>query len=700
MNYWGQFPFVRLLIPLILGIITAIYLQSGIDNLFWFLLVLALSYVVLVVFIFKKLKYSWSWLPGIFIMIILFVSGYFLAYQRMPDQQKNEKPFLAKSGNFRIEIIEPLVEKPRSFKTVGSLLNLKDSAGWQASNIKVLIYFEKTEKIKNLEYGDQIIFSGNFQSIAPPKNPGEFNYQRYLFNKGITHQIYVKGNDWSFISKGKGNPLVFYGLAIRTRFLNILASNGISGSEFAVASALLLGYDEYLDREQKRQFAGAGAMHILCVSGLHVGILAFLMEFLLGFLSRKKILRFLKIILLLGTIWLYAAITGFSPSVMRAATMFSFIILGRSLNRKANIFNMLAASAFVLLLINPLLLAEVGFQLSYIAVLGIVMLYRPIYHLFRIRFKILDFAWQISAVSIAATIATLPLSLYYFHQVPVLFFITNLVAIPAATLVIYLGLLVLITSFIPIISSAIAYVLTLVILGLNYSVAWIEGLSFSVITNIYISPVELIVLILLLILIVTFIYSEKKAYGYYAMFMVFVFLLSITTRRIINVQQNKIVVYGTRKSTAIDFIHGKNSIMICDSSFSSDSLLQEFSVKGNWIESGINKSNRLFINGDSLQNAWFYKRGDYVCFLDKRFAVVNPLTKLMPAVKRFDVDYILISNNPRISIQQLTDVFQFKLVIFDLSNPGWKVEQWKAECEQYEIPFYDVQQNGAWVQNI
>ncbi|MCD4696616.1 MAG: ComEC family competence protein, partial [Bacteroidales bacterium] len=503
-----------------------------------------------------------------------------------------------------------VTERPNSFKTIAKVKLAGDKNKPEKTTGKIMVYFEKGENAEKLNYGDLIVLNGRISEIPSPRNPGEFNYQRYLSNKGIYHSVFLKSENWGLIHKRNTFSLKAMGINIREKLLVILKDNGISGDEFAVASAILLGYDENLDAELKRQFSGAGAMHILCVSGLHVGIVYVILNGLLFFMNRKRSLRVIKVFILILLIWFYALITGFSPSVLRASTMFSFIILGRSVKRKTNIYNMLAASAFLLLVINPYILWEVGFQLSYLAVTGIVLLFKPVYGIFIPRNIILDKVWQITVVSLAATVATFPLSIYYFDQFPNLFLLTNLVAIPASILILYSGLAVIGFSFIPAISNLFGTILSLILKGLTISVGWIEGLSFATTRGIYITSIELILILLILASLYRVIIAKNKMPGTYLVVLLFILSISFTNRRISNLHQEKIVVYHVNRFPAIEFIKGKKSVLLTDSLLIQNPTNLEYAIRGNQTKQGIEQNTPISIGEEEFKNPMLFKKKD------------------------------------------------------------------------------------------
>jgi competence protein ComEC len=236
---------------------------------------------------------------------------------------------------------------------------------------------------------------------------------------------------------------------LRDFFLTLIEQHVKTKDELAVASAIMLGYRDYMNADIVQAYASSGALHVLSVSGLHVGVLFLALQFLLQWMDKYRQLKWVKVLLVLAVMFFYAVLTGLSPSVLRAVVMFSFFVIAKAINRDNNMYNVLGISCLLLLFWNPYLITEVGFKLSYLAVLGIVVLYPILQPLLTFKNKLLKGAWSITCLSIAAQIATFPISLYYFHQFPNLFLISNLIIIPASDFVLYLGMLICVTFKIP-----------------------------------------------------------------------------------------------------------------------------------------------------------------------------------------------------------------------------------------------------------
>ncbi len=697
MQIWHQFPFVRILAPFLAGTIAAISIQAELTFLPVISGALFFIYLTLTVLLREKMTYRNRWVTGLLINLLLLVLGYQLAIERTPAFNpaniSNQLPL----EDVVVKITEPIVEKENSYKIIARAMGAGTDSGFKQVEGKLMFYFQKDPSVEQLKYGDLLIIRAKLQEVPAPTNPGQFNYHRYLFNRGIYLQAYVRKGNWSKMGSGFGNRLKAMGISLRERFLEILMENHLTGRKYAVAAAILLGYDEYLDADQKRQFAGAGAMHILCVSGLHVGIIYIILNSLLSFMSRRKYLRTLKVLLLLMLIWFYALITGFSPSVMRAATMFSFIIIGQSLRRKSNIYNSLAASAFLLIVIDPYIITAVGFQLSYLAVFGIVTLFKPIYNLYIPGNWLTEQVWSLSVVSIAATLITFPLSVFYFHQFPNLFLITNLVAIPASMLILYAGILVLLTSPVPFISNLIAGFLAGVIQVLNTSVGWIEALPFATSSDLYVTFPETILIFVLIMAVLAALILKNGRFAVLATIAAVLISGSFTLRKIQHMQQTNMIVFNIRNHTAIGFLEGNKEYLIADSLLICDSRKLDFHVRSHWVEDGIRDPVFIEIRNDIHDSPMIWKKGSFIQTPQVRVLIVDPYTKLYEAQQKINVDLVIYSANPSVEIKQLLANVDCRFIIFDSSCAPWNIKRWSEACREQGVAFYNVAQKGAWI---
>lgn len=353
--------------------------------------------------------------------------------------------------------------------------------------------------------GDRLFLKTKFSRVDPPKNPGQFNYARYLAFHKVYLQAFLRDNNHYEIHSQPGYSAQRLSAQIRNFLQASYKSFGFTGETLGVAAALVFGDKSMLDHNIKGAYSAAGATHVLAVSGLHVGIVYLILLLVL----RKKNhahLRGYHVIILIMALWFYALVTGFSPSVQRAATMFSFLALAKGIRRQSNIFNLLGASIVFLVLINPLIVTEVGFQMSYLAVVGIVTIYPWINSLWAPNNKWVDAVWQISGVSLAAQIATGVLSFLYFRQFPTYFLISNLFVIPLATIVVWLGALtnVLLVVF-PWLAQWSSVGVFGVISVLNAGVKWVESWPYALFREAHI--------------------NFEDAFFFYALLLVFMFWL-------------------------------------------------------------------------------------------------------------------------------------------------------------------------------
>ena len=636
-----------------------------------------------------------NFLFGIVLNIILFVGGSLLIQISLNDYSKLEE-----ADFYQCAIVEPVKEKTNSYQLT-LLINAKSiDSSWSFSRGKALIYIEKDSLSSKLKFRDKLLIKGNLNFLDPPKNPKEFDYKKYLENRSIYQQGYLASDDWRLLdSKSKG--LDVFANDARQFLLSSLKSNGIEGDQYAIASALILGSKDELDFEVKQAYATAGAMHVLAVSGLHVGIIFLILNTLLSILDTSKKGRTVKAIILLIALWSYALITGLSPSVLRAATMFSFVIIGTVLNRKSSIYNTLAASAFFLLIINPNLLFEVGFQLSYIAVIGIVYLQPLIYKRIYTRWWLLDKIWAITAVSIAAQIATLPLTLYYFNQFPVYFMLSNLLVIPSAIVILSLGILLFVTSPIPAVSESIGWVLNKFIEGLNFGIKEIEVLPNSLIEGLSISVLECVALYIIILLFIHGLKVRKLKIVNYAFLLALIFIINDLMEDVALANSKSMIVYHINKKQAIDFIDGTSNVLLANSSLIKDKQKQSFHIKSNW--SYLDLHNVQYIPTDAsklaetLMDSSLQLVDSYSQFHAIKMVRIDNKFTLQTLEEKVNVDYVLISSNTKTKLKDLYAMFNFKSVIVDGSNSKWNRNRVEAEAENLHIPICNTDKGAFYL---
>ena len=688
---WHQFPYVRIAIFYVAGIF--IGLKTNVNShLILYILLIAFG---MLLFIFRKLSaYKYRLTHGFFIGAFLILLGILM----VPDRINSEElDLMTQNQDYFLLITENPAETNKTYKIIGRLYPLSPSENKGLKPIKTITYFAKDSLASNISYGDLLKIHASFSAIAPPKNPHEFNYKKYLENHGIFFQAYIHHDSWRLIDRKQANPLKYYALKLRSFLLKAIQSKKITKAEFAVAAAILLGQDEILDDETRQDYAGAGAMHVLCVSGLHVGIIYLAFNALLGFLKRNRIQELIKMLCLIFIIWCYAMITGFSPSVLRASIMLSFIIIGNSLNKKGNIYNSIAASAFLLLLINPMNILEVGFQLSYAAVIGIISIYPILKKHLTHPNQIIDKILSILIVSLAAQIGTFPIAIFYFHQFPVYFLFTNLLVIALATFIINIGFLYLLFHQLNYLSDGLHFVFCKLIYGMNTYVNFIESLPFSTLQSLMLSLTEVVLLYLLIVGIIQSFLKKSKSWMLLGTLTLLLLISSFSISQFRHFNQQKLIVYQVAGSSAIEFQFGKNNLVLVDSDLRQQPQKMSYHLNPNWIYSSIKNPEIMEINEMELKMnpLLLIKHKNLIFFGPTKILIVDDTNSEILSDFQSDFDYLIISNNARIDLQFLSERFKPDLIILDSSNSKSYAEEKYRTAIKYNIPCYSVNLSGA-----
>jgi competence protein ComEC len=702
MKIWHQLPLVRLIIPFISGILTAIYNPCQIENFSLIIIpyILIIGFIVLVPSF--RISYRKSWIFGLAITVLLFGLGYQLTISKTQKYSRDHfSNFLTGQSNVHARLAASPIEKAKSLKVIIEIIEVKVFEQWIPTTGKAMAYIYKDERSLKLKYGDEVFINSGFRGIDGPQNPGEFDYKSFLMFHNITEVSYIKSEEWKETGINSGNGFLTSCYMIRDNLLQILREKNVMGDEYAVGAALLLGYSDMLDPEIISAYSETGALHILSVSGLHVAIVYMIFNSLLFFLDKFKKGPFIKAIFLITALWMYAALTGLSPSVLRAATMFTFIIIAKTFDFHTNIYNTLAASAFLLLSIDPFLIMEVGFQLSYIAVAGIVYIQPIIFNKFEPSGWLMHQAWGITTVSIAAQIATFPLGLHYFHQFPNYFLISNFIVIPVSTLIIYLGIALFAFSKISFIAIWLGVGFSWMVWLLNHTVQMIEKWPHALIQGISISVFE--TLLIYIIVLGLLYYFTKKAGSYLitSLLALILFLCLQIKEQYFQNNQKKLIVYNIRNVSAIDFIQNRSNTLLTNPEFGNNQNALSFSVKQNWYELGIKYSKIIYENYES---PYLFVRNNFILFNRKKIIIWQDLLNAenpdLPLVNRMKVDYLIISKNPKTSIGDILKIFAPEKIIFDSSNSEHYFKKCELACREFNQDFYSVTRDGAFIADL
>jgi competence protein ComEC len=584
-----------------------------------------------------------------------------------------------------------VTEKPQSIKAVAAVQAVMSRSTIKKATGTVLLYFEKDSLAQHLQYGNQLLLTVNLQPVKNTGNPGCFDYQRYCLFQGIVYQAYVKKGSYRLLATTRANPYQQWLYNTRSALVRLLKTYIPGKKEAGLAEAMLIGYKDDLDKLLVQSYSNTGVVHIIAISGLHLGLIYWLLTLISNPISKRRWGRVLQAVVIIGGLWLFSCLAGGSPSVLRSAVMFSCLTVGRNINRKASIYNSLAASAFLLLCYNPFWLWDAGFQLSYAAVLSLAVFMNPVYHALFVKNKLLNLVWKSTAVTISAQILTLPVSVYLFHQFPNLFVITNLLAVPASSLVIMGEIALCIASAFPALARVIGYCLQYSIYWLNSFIESIGGLPFAVWSNLQVNLVQTVCMYAFICGLAWWLLYNRKAGIYIGLWS----LLAFTTFNTVTIwsaaRQRKMIVYNVPRHSAIDLFAGRQCIYIGDSTLQSDEAMRNFYLQPCRL---LHRVITGFPTRDLLVWNDLIRIGNTSILIIKKIPVLNKGGQKMP------VDVIVLAHNPSVHIAQLTGVFTCRQFVFDASNTHKKVLLWQQECNQLGLRGFSVADQGAFVLNL
>jgi competence protein ComEC len=686
-------PFVRLLIPLLAGIVLQWHFQFAIP-----LLAVCFGGFGAASLLFYLLplsaRFAWRFLQGLLLNMLLLSLGLLVTWQKDIQHSPGWYGNYYKDSNYIIaQIAEPLIEKNRSYKAEALTEALTGIDSTIKCKGKLLIYFSKDSIAQQLHYGDRILISKKLQPIKNSGNPGAFNYQRYAAFQQIFHNVFLKEKDWVLLPGKKFNAFKQFLFSARENIIHTLRKNITAGKdELGIAEALLIGYTNDLDKDLVQAYSNTGVVHIIAISGMHLGLIYVLLVWIFARIPFVKRSKLTQVLLILACLWLFALLTGASASVLRSAVMFTFIAIGKNLSKTSSVYNSLAASAFVLLCYNPYYLWDVGFQLSYLAVAGIVAFQKPIYNLWYIKNKWADSVWKLIAISVAAQILTFPICIYYFHQFPNLFLITNIIAVPLSGIILYTEIFLIAFAWIPFVAEY-AGTLTGWLVGLmNKMILLVNDLPFAVWDNIPSTILSTWLLYATVIGISAWLINKNKNWFQFSLFSLLAFVMAQAYGKWQIKQQQKLIVYNVPQHQAIDLVNAGNYKFIGDSILLKDGMLQNFHLKPGRMALQLNKASDTITN--CVQQPPFYQLGK------KRILLIDKPLAFEPGQQKIDVDIIVISKSPKLYIPQLAAVFNCKQYVVDASNSLWKIALWKEDCDKLNLRFHSIPDKGAFVMDL
>jgi competence protein ComEC len=585
-----------------------------------------------------------------------------------------------------LTIVEPLTEKQGSYKSSASINGMiSDNKFYHAPGL-VLLYFEKKPAHRKLKYGDIIIIGANLQQVSNTGNPAAFDYRRYCNFQGIHYQVFLTEKNYKLTrdkSISKFRNFIFF---VREQVVFVMQKYIRGAKESGLAQALLIGYKDNLDKELVQAYSNTGVVHVIAISGLHLGLIYSILLLVTDRLRGSAAGRIIQLLIVVSGIWIFSVIAGASASVVRSAVMFTCIAMGNVLARNLSTYNSLAASAFLLLCYNPFWLWDTGFQLSYAAVLSIIIYQKPVYHLLPLSNKLLLMIWKTCAITLSAQILTTPVSLYYFHQFPTFFLITNFVAIPLSSIILIAGIILCCLAFYSPLAFLMGHIIHNLIAIMNWFVELVDRMPFANLSGIKIDTVQQVLLYIIIAGFSYFVSRKSKTAIYVAVcgLLFFSLLRSLSFYNAVN--QQKLIVYNVSKLSAIEFIQGRNALFIADAGLISNAAVLRFNIFPSRI---VHRISHVYLPEGGAGKSYLFNYG-------KKFIVIART----PVYCSVNPDLMIISGNPGGRLAGLLRGKLPRMIVFDSSNSAWKTRAWKQECRTLGIICSAVTEDGAFVMKL
>lgn len=707
---WHQLPMLRLLLPLMAGIVAQTYFDFAPKYFLLWLPLLLIIFGLLAAAFRKGLKWRGVMAWAAFGQISMFLLGAQLAHEQ--DARHDAAHFshyidttkeTSGATILRLQIEEPPQAQGANLKMQARVLALREGEAWRDVE-GILLLSLPADSAAALAYGTEVFIRAKIRPVAPPLNPYSVDMRAYYANRNVYFQAYTE--DWQILAQEKGDWIWANIYSLRAYLLSVFKSHCPTANEYAVMAGLVLGVRQDMDKSVTQAYADVGAMHILSVSGLHVGLIAWLLLFVFNRIKIKhRAWQYLKTATVILLIWFFALLTGCSPPALRSAVMFSFLTFGQLQKRQGNIYNSLAASAFFLLCFNPFWLWDAGFQLSYLALLGIVYYQPRIVKLLYFENRVLRWAWDLTAVSLAASISTFPLGLYYFHQFSFSTFLSGLVALPIATLLLPLGFILLILAKVPILSTILGAAVYALVWLLNYSVFVFQALPYSVLRRVWIDLGQFWLLYAVVILATFAFYLGRLRWLIYAQIAFFIFAARYAIEKYEQQSQQWFCVYQLPKGSAVAVGRAHSAATFVDSSSQKANRLA-FAQQNHLA--AINAENVALADIDSVaaneatgaQDDIFHLYSSSQVLVAANFscAQLSPQTLENTSDTPLEVDAVLLRNNPQPHVMAATlhKNYAFDWLILDGSNSAATARRWQVYADSLGLALHNTARDAAF----
>jgi competence protein ComEC len=542
---------------------------------------------------------------------------------------------------------------------------------------KLLAYIRNSQISKKIEAGSVLVIRGRPVTIPLPANPFEFNYHAFMGYRQIYYSVFVDSGAVALLPvSSQLNPIWEFGLNCKEKILSRLRNGGLDNNAYSICSALLTGYDDEIDKSVMEAFSHSGTLHVLSVSGLHTGLIYLVLNFLFDQVDRRKRHKLARFFFITICLWSFALLTGFAAPVLRAVIMFNLLGLGRVYFRSnyRNQLNILLVSAFLLLNYNPFFIMDVGFQLSYTALAGLIYFQPKIAELYKPENPFMASIWQSTTASVAATLSTLPITLFYFKQFPIWFIICNIVVVPATFLILLLG--VLVVFHVPL--AAMVTNLTIYYLIKFIGLFNISGYGF--LDHLDFNAADLLLLSLLTVMVSATLHhrSYRLAACSLVLLITWQFYSLVCSANVKSL--NLLTVYHVGKSSAISAKNGLNVKLSM-----TDSSQYNYHVKPHITS----------FNYPELRNFRF----NYGRLGNEQFLVLDRPGH-WPDIDDDKITTIVMENNFRFLESDLQFFPNLKTLVAGASNNSYSLEKWGQLSRKFGFAIYNIRVEGAFLRQL
>jgi competence protein ComEC len=683
--HWHRAPFLRIIIPFMAGISAQWYWQLKAAL---FLFFIGIGLVGLLSFSFwpHRFRFSFPVVPLLCSGILLLGLGGFLCFNKDVRSYTHWLGYSLKdSANETVEVVvtEEAVEKNRSYKVISEAIVLHRASKEQQVKGGVLLYLQKEASAAKLKPGDRLLLLKSPQRIRNNGNPGELDFARAMLFNRITHSNYYRSNEYTILPTTRGDYAMTRKISELRHFILERLDRHFSNKQAAgLAAALLIGYRNDLDPELAAAYSNTGVIHVIAISGLHLALLGWLLNKLLSPLKKTKAGLLVAQVILLGVLWVFSLLAEATPSVLRAVILFSVLGASELLNRQGNSMNTLAAAAFLLLCYNPFWLWDLGFQLSFAAVLSILIFGKRLSETFTHSNYFIHQAGQLIAISLAAQLLTTPFTLFYFHQFPGSFLLSNLVAVPLSSVILGAALLTCLLVSVPVAGPWTAKATEWMITIMNNYVTWVETIPGLLWKDLYWSWSESVLLLFLLLALGHWLLNRATT-GRIASLVFSLSLLVFQVNATINASPQKVIIYHHKKYTVIEFIKDRQSQLLMDSTAFEDSTLQKYLLTPSHQALGVRISKKKTLPVSFLIDAW---------------QIVSPHKRYNPsAISNDTINLLVLNRNSPYDPGPWIHKKKIHQAVFTATLGSGTKERWRAILDSAQVSVHDIITQGAFV---